>query len=208
MTTMMDPIAFWDQRYREQAWVYGQQPNLFFQAVLDGLPFRGKLLLPGEGDGRQAIYAAKQGWEVDVFDWSEVACAKTKQAAAEAGVRVHVTCASALDFQPEGGYDFIASIFFHLPVDMRATVHQRMASWLKPGGMMLVEAFDQPQIHLQSGGPKDPTMLYSADLLVSDFQSLTTISVNQVETTIDEGIYHRGEAALVRYIGTKSFPFL
>lgn len=62
---------FWDQRYRENASVYGLEPNPFFKAFIDKHK-SGRLLLPAEGEGRNAIYAAAKGWQVDAFDFSEV----------------------------------------------------------------------------------------------------------------------------------------
>jgi hypothetical protein len=54
---------FWNNRYDEEAYAYGLSPNIFFKEQLDLLP-RGSILLPAEGEGRNAIYALNVGWEV------------------------------------------------------------------------------------------------------------------------------------------------
>lgn len=208
MSTQPHPVAFWNDRYQATSWAYGNEPNLFFKAVLDSLPFQGRLLLAGEGDGRNALYAARLGWEVHAFDWSEVARDKTLQAAQAEGLTIHYEVASATSFTTSHSMDLVASIFFHLPPDVRATAHARLISVLKPGGMMLLEAFDLPQLGFQSGGPRDEALLYSCELLQNDFSSLTTVSLTAFEAELSEGPFHSGPAALVRYTGIKPFPFL
>ena len=64
---------FWDERYSSEEYVYGTEPNQFFKEQIDKITVPGKLLLPGEGEGRNAIYAARSGWQVDVFDQSRTA---------------------------------------------------------------------------------------------------------------------------------------
>ena len=72
---------FWDQRYSEPGFAYGLDPNAFFVEVLDSLT-PGRLLLPGEGEGRNAIYAAGNGWKVSAYDQSIVARDKALEWAA------------------------------------------------------------------------------------------------------------------------------
>lgn len=61
---------FWNERYSQAEYVYGETPNVFFAAQLDKLS-AGTIILPCEGEGRNAVYAASQGWEVKAFDASE-----------------------------------------------------------------------------------------------------------------------------------------
>jgi len=63
---------FWNQRYTEKDMVYGREPNAYFKAFIDSHK-SGTLLLPADGEGRNAVYAASKGWHVDAFDFSEVA---------------------------------------------------------------------------------------------------------------------------------------
>ena len=60
---------FWDERYKAKAYVYGKEPNQYFAEKLRELE-PGKILLPAEGEGRNAVFAARQGWEVSAFDSS------------------------------------------------------------------------------------------------------------------------------------------
>jgi hypothetical protein len=54
---------FWDERYADEEYVYGTTPNQYFKQELEKLT-PGKILLPGEGEGRNAVFAATQGWKV------------------------------------------------------------------------------------------------------------------------------------------------
>ena len=69
--------SFWNERYSTNEYAYGTEPNEFFKSVLSKLEV-GKLLLPGEGEGRNAVYAAKQGWHVTAFDTSIAGKTKLK----------------------------------------------------------------------------------------------------------------------------------
>jgi len=73
---------FWDNRYTENSNVYGVQPNAFFKSFIDQHE-PGTILLPAEGEGRNALYAAAKGWTVDAFDFSAVARDRTVAAARE-----------------------------------------------------------------------------------------------------------------------------
>ena len=76
---------FWDQRYAENETVYGFTPNQFFKQFIDGRK-PGSILLPAEGEGRNAVFAARLGWEVDAFDSSSVARKKALDFAAKENV--------------------------------------------------------------------------------------------------------------------------
>ena len=63
---------FWNQRYQNEEYVYGKEANVFFSEQLQKLE-PSTLLLPAEGEGRNAVFAAKLGWEVTGLDYSEEA---------------------------------------------------------------------------------------------------------------------------------------
>lgn len=63
-------IDFWNERYAEKEYAYGIHPNQFLADSILKLPKHGKILFPAEGEGRNAVYAAKNGFEVTAFDLS------------------------------------------------------------------------------------------------------------------------------------------
>jgi 2-polyprenyl-3-methyl-5-hydroxy-6-metoxy-1,4-benzoquinol methylase len=128
-------LDFWDNRYRENAYAYGTQPNQFFKAMLDRLT-PGRLLLPAEGEGRNAVYAARNGWQVTAVDFSAEACRKAQELAQSYGVSLTYEVEALEDFSPkEADFDLIGLVFTHLPPGVRQLLHQRVAGWVKKIGL-------------------------------------------------------------------------
>lgn len=195
--------AFWNERYAAPEYAYGVQPNEYFKQELEKHA-PGKLLMPAEGEGRNAVFAATLGWEVTAFDSSISGQAKALQLAEEKQVTIdyQVLDAFEVDF-PEDSFDAIGLIYVHLPADFRQTFHRRILSWLKPGGQLILEGFGKEQMHYQSGGPRNPDMLFSVEMLQEDFASLKNLEITETLTELREGLYHVGEAAVIRVTGKK-----
>ncbi|MGB5027334.1 MAG: class I SAM-dependent methyltransferase [Chitinophagaceae bacterium] len=193
---------FWDQRYVENETVYGNEPNKFFKLFID-LHKPGTLLLPGEGEGRNAVYAASKGWQVDAFDFSQVAREKALDFARGERVIINYELKNIADFKAGKQYDAVGLIFVHLPEVLRRKFHQEVYNSIKPGGFMVLEAFAKEQAQLESGGPRDATLLYDAPSLCNDFPFLHMLSCEQKEIFLDEGDYHKGKASVLRMIGQR-----
>ena len=194
---------FWDTRYETDEFVYGRAPNRFLSGELLKLK-PGRLLLPGEGEGRNAIFAAELGWQVDAMDQSRTGAKKALQWARDNSLNINyqVSPIETFAFKREY-YDAVALVFVHLPPPLRTGIHAKLVEALKPGGRMIVEAFHLSQLGRSTGGPQTSAMLYDAALLRSDFKSLDLILLREEETELDEGVYHRGKARVVRLIGIK-----
>jgi len=193
---------FWDQRYAENETVYGNEPNKFFKLFID-LHKPGTLLLPGEGEGRNAVYAASKGWQVDAFDFSQVAREKALDFARGERVIINYELKNIADFKAGKQYDAVGLIFVHLPEVLRKKFHQEVYNSIKPGGFMVLEAFAKEQAQLESGGPRDATLLYDAPSLCNDFPFLHMLSCEQKDIFLDEGDYHKGKASVLRMIGQR-----
>lgn len=193
----------WDDRYSSETYIYGKEPNVFFSACLQHEQ-PGKLLLPGEGEGRNAVHASRLGWQVDAFDQSRVGRHKAMALASEFGVGFKYTVCSldAFDF-PRDHYDLAALLFFHADTSSRRYLHGKVIQALKPGGRLILEAFHKEQIHKNSGGPKSVELLFDETMLAEDFNSLNTDILEKGEITLDEGSFHQGPAKIIRYTGTK-----
>jgi cyclopropane fatty-acyl-phospholipid synthase-like methyltransferase len=194
---------FWNQRYAEQKYAYGETPNVFFQEQLVSRQ-PGKLLLPAEGEGRNAVYAATLGWEVEAFDQSESGQAKALQLADRYGVKINyqVLTLEVVEF-PENHFDAIGLIYTHFPAEKRKNYHQKLISFLKPGGYSFLEGFNQAQINYQSGGPRDSAMLFSPEVLLEDFSGMQIELLQEREVVLQEGLYHVGPAAVIRLVASK-----
>lgn len=193
----------WDKRYSDETFFYGNKPNEFFADYLTTVEKKGSLLLPAEGEGRNAVFAAAQGWEVHAFDSSKVAQQKALDFALSKKVVINYDYLDLANFVPKPGYfDMIALIFVHTPEGMRRILHQKLVDSLKVGGVILMESFAKEQINNKSGGPSDEHMLHSTEILKNDFSELTILKLCQQKTTLDEGRHH-GVADVVRLIARK-----
>ena len=194
---------FWDERYSSEDFVYGKEPNEFFKTEIDKLP-PGNLLLPSEGEGRNAVYAAQLKWTIDAFDQSEKGKEKCELLAKENNVQINYTIADALEINlNENYYDMLALIFAHYPSRIRKQVHQKCIKALKPGGLLVLEAFNPLQLNNQSGGPKDIGMLYTTEILKDDFADLTIKYLEELSVDLSEGKHHSGKGDVVRVLATK-----
>ena len=137
---------FWNERYSQEEMIYGSEPNEFYKEQLAKLK-PGKLLLPAEGEGRNAVYAAAHGWKVEAFDYSEAGQAKAKQLAQKQGIKLKYEVADASTFEAKpNSFDAVALIYAHFPVALRYTLHRKVVQWLKPGGTLILEAFHPTQL--------------------------------------------------------------
>ena len=191
----------WNERYSGAEYIYGKKPNIYFKKIIDNLP-PGKVLVPGAGEGRDAVYAATQGWVVHAFDQSEKGKEKALKLADENNVKICYDVLDAKDFVSEkSSYDLIALVYFHLPTLLRGVFHTNIVNYLKPNGHLVLEAFNPKQIHNNSGGPKNQSDLLSSEVVLNDFKKLNTIEITELETFLEEGIFHKGKADIIRYLG-------
>ncbi|MGV3526317.1 MAG: class I SAM-dependent methyltransferase [Candidatus Sericytochromatia bacterium] len=190
---------FWDARFSGPTPVFGAAPNVSFQALIDQLT-PGRLLLPAEGQGRQALYAARLGWQVEAFDSSEVARRYTLQKAQEAGLSLDYQLCGIEHYQPTPRhYDLIAMVFVHLPSSLRPLVLRRWVGALAPGGYLQIVAFGPDQDRFRSGGPPDRDMRPPVETMLGDLSGLNVLTARAFEDELDEGS-HKGRASLVEII--------
>lgn len=193
----------WNSRFKAEEYVYGEVPNVFFREELLKLK-PGTLLLPGEGEGRNAVYAAKQGWQVDAFDWSQEAKNKALQLAKKNAVNINYQIQDVTKFVSiPNSYDAIALIFIHLPEEERIALHRKLVESLKPGGTIILFAYNKSQLKRGTGGPKVDSLLYSLEDIISDFITLSFITLSQELIVLDEGCLHNGESEIIKYVGKK-----
>lgn len=193
----------WNERFSEKEYVYGEEPNVFFATQLDALP-PGTIILPCEGEGRNSVYAAANGWKVNAFDSSEAGKIKALQLADKKNVVIDYVIEDAIVISyPEKAADVVAFIYAHFSTAVRQQIHRKAMQWLKPGGKIIIEAFNPDQLYNNSGGPKEVSMLYTTQILQEDFQELQVENLQTLQTTLTEGKYHKGVADIIRFVGVK-----
>lgn len=197
--------GFWDQRYAEPGYKYGTEPNAFLVAQAHRLRPGACVLLPGDGEGRNSVWLALQGHNALAIDSSAVGLEKARALAAGQQAQIATLQADLAEWRPEPkSADAVVLTFVHLPSTIRPAVHRSLAEALVPGGWLILEAFDRSQLGRDSGGPKDPDMLYPLEAVRADFQGLLREELAwEGEIALDEGPGHQGAASVVRYLGQR-----
>ncbi|MFW6276141.1 MAG: class I SAM-dependent methyltransferase [Bacteroidota bacterium] len=196
-------MNFWDNRYSSDEYAYGITANEYFRRRISKMR-PGKLLHPAEGEGRNAVYAAAEGWEVTAFDQSIKAREKALALASQKNVRINYLSAGFDDIVlPEEHFDCVALIFAHMPEEKRPVWHLKISRFLKKNGILILEAFSKAQLNYHSGGPKEPDLLFSKKSILADFSSFAAITAEEHITELSEGKYHKGKASLIRASGIK-----
>jgi len=193
---------FWDERYGKTEFAYGTAPNDFFKNWIDNQK-PGTILFPCEGEGRNAVYAATKGWDVFAFDYSEKGKEKAEQLAKSLKVNISYEISDALYYKSDKKFDAVVLIFAHFPENTRQNIHKRLAAMLKPGGILLMGAFNTDQINNNSGGPKNSELLYSIKKLRNDFSEMEIQLLQNQEIQLYEGRYHEGKADIITLIARK-----
>ncbi len=199
--------SYWDQRYAGDEFWYGTQPNDFLREHVAALPPHGRVLSLGEGEGRNAVFLAGQGFEVVGVDASVVALAKATRFARERGVAITTVQADLAQF-PLGhaAWDVIVSIWCHLLLPLRARVHRDVVAALRPGGIFLLEAYTPAQLAFRTGGPPTLDLLVTAATLREELAGLEFEIAVEREREIHEGPRHNGHSAVVQVLARRPDP--
>lgn len=199
---------FWDQRYGQSEYAYGQFPNEYLKQQISHLP-AGRVLFPAEGEGRNAVFAANLGWEVSAFDISIQGQKKALALAEKFGVAIDYQVAdfSTIDY-PKAYFDAIVLIYAHFPASMRMQWHQQLDQYLRPGGLIILEGFSKKHLEYNSknekaGGPKDLSMLFSIEDIQTDFPNYDILELVETEVELEEGLFHVGKGSVIRFTGRK-----
>ncbi len=199
---------FWDERYKRQEYVYGKEPNRFLKQKLDFIE-PGKILFPAEGEGRNAVYAAKKGWKVSAFDISTVGKQKAERLATEEGVTIDYRTASLnkLGYKKEE-FDAIALIYAHFTPVERKDLFKFFTYILKKKGIIIFEGFGSKHPEYQKrnpavGGPKEKEMLFSEKEIQAAFPDFEFLEYYEGEVDLNVGEFHKGKGWVIRFLGQK-----
>jgi len=198
----------WDDRYKNEEFAYGTAPNNFLKEQIEKLN-PSAILFPAEGEGRNAIFAAKLGWKVAAFDISEEGKNKALKFAESNNVSIdyQVGELETLDFQEEQ-FDAIALIYAHFPAAIKSKIHKQLDRLLRKDGIIIFEAFSKKHLEYVTknekvGGPKDIQSLFSIEEIKADFPNYEIIELEEKEIELSEGIFHNGTGSVIRFVGRK-----
>lgn len=198
--------SMWDRRFADAHYAYGKQANVWLQSVVETLvpEPNPEALFPADGEGRNAVWAATEGWKATVFDLSTEGERKCRLLAEEHGVSVHYEVDDlVLRNFPDRHYALIACSWFHTPPAVRKKHMPRMLHALSPGGHFVMEGYHKRQLNFASGGPKSLELLFDLDEVLGELTgpnapNMSVVHAAVEETVLDESDLHRGRAAVVR----------
>ena len=194
----------WDERYSSEIYAYGKSPNNFLEENFRWIP-KGRVLSLAEGEGRNAVFLARQGYSVTAVDASQVGLSKGKRLADENGVEVEWIHADLSDFDlGENQWDGIISIFCPLTSAERKKLHRKVIAGLRGKGVFLLEAYTPEQLKHGTGGGKSADTMISKESLTDELSELSFIHFLELERNVVEGIYHTGLGAVVQLIASKT----
>lgn len=198
----------WNQRYNEDGFAYGIEPNDFLKSEFSRIPKGGRILCLAEGEGRNAVFLAKQGYSVTAVDQSEVGLEKAQKFAEENGVEIATVVSDLAEFNlGTDEWDGIVSIAAHVPSELRKKLHQQVVNSLKTGGVFILEAYTERQLEMDGvGGPpaSNIDMFMSLSELENELNGLDIVIGDETVRHISEGKFHQGESAVVQLVAYKA----
>ncbi len=196
----------WNQRYSEEGFAYGTEPNDFLKSQYFRIPKGGQVLCLAEGEGRNAVFLARQGYLVTAVDQSSVGLQKAENLALEHGVDISTRVADLADYDLGSEvWDGIISIAAHVPPLLRKELHDQVIHSLKGNGIFILEAYTKRHLDMDGvGGPPHKELFMSLDELKVELEGLEFIIAKEVDRNISEGKYHQGESAVVQVVACKN----
>ncbi|WP_018343752.1 class I SAM-dependent methyltransferase [Cytophaga aurantiaca] len=198
----------WNERYSNEAFAYGEEPNAYLKEQLEKLN-PAVILFPAEGEGRNAVFAARLGWDVSAFDISNEGKKKALQLAEKNKVKIDYKVGelSSLNYNAEQ-FDVLALIYAHFPAAIKSGLHKELSTYLRKGGIVIFEAFSKNNLQYVAknpkvGGPKEMDMLFSIDEIKSDFLDFEIIELEEKIIELNEGEFHNGTGSVIRFVGRK-----
>jgi len=199
---------FWDGRYGDESYLFGEQPSAFLARQADRLRPGQTALAVADGEGRNGVWLARQGLTVTTTDLSPRALAKARALAERHGVSIDARLADLETWDwPAAAFDVVVGVFIQFaPPHQRDRLFGRMKQALKPGGLLLLEGYRPEQLAYGTGGPGQVENLYTETLLRDAFGDLEEISLLSYDAEIAEGSGHVGLSALIDLVARKPGP--
>jgi cyclopropane fatty-acyl-phospholipid synthase-like methyltransferase len=201
-----NPAQTWDARFSTDDYIFGTAPNAWMTQHRDLLAPGSRVLAVADGEGRNSVWLAQQGMQVDAFDISPVGVGKAARLAQQANVTVNYQVRSVDNFDWKvGEYDAVVAIFIQFAdPDTRSALFGRMKSALKPDGLILLQGYTPKQLDYKTGGPPNLDHLYTEELLRDAFGDMSLLELRAYEAVLREGTQHSGQSALIGMVARKT----
>lgn len=191
-----DDPNFWNMMFDQEAYAFGEAPNHYLKEKLETLK-PGKVLLPGDGEGRNAVYCAQQGWAVSAFDISQKGKEKADKLANKHNVSIDFKVGDVPEVPyKENYFDALILIFAHFMPNKRREYHKKLLSYLKPGGKLILEGHSRTNT-------EGVDIRFNLEELRTDFEDVEFIEAVAKMTQLNEGRIITGDTNVVQIFGEK-----
>jgi len=216
-------MSKWDERYSKVEDAFGIGANSFLKSQLE-LPNSGllshhlkrnnkvpnKVLCIAAGQGRNALYLAKQGFEVTALDISKVGLEQLAQTAQEQELSLTTLYGNIENINLGANkWDIITCFFMHTPLTTRKALYKKVPDALNEGGQFIFESFSLKQLELKKqnegsiGGPSTPELFPTVEELSSELENLDIQHLVEAERELEPSPFHKGKAAVIQLIAKK-----
>ncbi|WP_433939317.1 class I SAM-dependent methyltransferase [Paenibacillus lautus] len=194
----------WNERFQGEDYVFGTEPNVFIADMHKRLALTGNALAIAEGEGRNAVFLAREGMNVTVWDYAESGLKKANKLAEASGVEIRTELVDLGEAQwTKEQWDEIICVFGHFPKELRTRTLEGVKTAVKPGGYFLTEVYSPYQIPYRSGGPQDPQYLYVPGDFLEAFADWRIVHFFMGEVVRQEGQGHQGLSHVIQFAGQK-----
>lgn len=200
-----DAATTWNQRFATEEYIFGSEPNVWLHEHGGIFQPGQRVLCMADGEGRNSVWLAQQGLQVDAYDIAEQGLAKARRLAQSKGVKVNYSLADCDSFDHGSErYDGAVVIFvqFADPA-MRERQFANIRRCLKPGGVLILLGYSPKQLQYKTGGPGIESHLYTEALLRQAFAGWELLSLREYEAELKEGSRHAGPSALIGLVARK-----
>ncbi len=204
-TPFTNPAATWNKRFEATGFVFGTEPNAWLREQAHRWQPGQRVLCVADGEGRNSVWLARQGLQVDAFDIADVGVTKARGLAKAAGVQVDfAVCDCDAVAWPQAAYDGVVAIFvqFADPAT-RARLFANMLRCLRPGGILVLQGYTPQQLVYKTGGPSIASHLYTPALLRDAFAGADILDLREYEADLAEGSGHNGRSALIGLVARR-----
>ena len=175
----------WNKRYNTGEYLYGKEPLRFLKEKLDIL-VKGKALVLAMGEGRNAVFLAGNGFDVDGCDISDKAIEKTNLFARESGVALNAFVADLEEYKISADQYNLITCFYYTQKSLIPLIKEG----LKKGGMVMFETYsiDQLKYGKDAPGPKNPAYLLKHNELLDSFRDFRILYYREGEIAENKSV--------------------
>ncbi len=195
----------WHERFDTEEYVYGEEANAFIKNKADRLEDCLSVVCFAEGEGRNAVFLAKEGYKVMALDYAESGIQKTQRLAEKNNVEVETKKVDLLEYEAEvDQFDAAVMVFGHFYSQDQKKVFDKMLKTVKPGGVIILEVYSKEQIDYGTGGPRDVDMLYDPRDILKWSSGHHISHFFYGEQLREEGKLHTGKAHVIQLVLKKN----